>query len=140
MVQRCLQLSLRIGSKLRSLPSSHPLHVFCLAATRNFGGDSCSTGRDNNVASPLMMDSRPGWNNRTFGNRLAQSWQSIHREEGGAGAWEARNGGIGDGSGSACRRYSDIVEEVALMWCQDPNGVSLDPLWLLQKLRVHKNW
>lgn len=139
MVQRCLKLSLRIGTKLGSLPSGHPLHAFCLTATRNFGSDTCSMGRDNNdVASPLMVDSRPGWHNRNLENRLAQSWQAIHREEAGFGAGEARSGGIGDGS--ACRRYSDIVEEVALMWCLDPNAVSLDPLWLLQKLRVHKNW
>lgn len=130
MVQRCLQLSLRIASKLRSLPSSHPLHAFCLAATRNFCGNGSSTETDSSdVSNPRVVDSRPGWHNRNIEiNRVAESWQAVTR-------------GDGDlGGGEACRRYSNIVQEVVMMWFRDPDAVDLDPLWLLLKLRTYKNW
>eukprot|EP00903_Cladosiphon_okamuranus_P019892 g18284.t1 len=35
-IQRCLQLSLRLSTKLRSLPPDHSLQAFCKAATRKF--------------------------------------------------------------------------------------------------------
>lgn len=38
------------------------------------------------------------------------------------------------------RRYSDVVQELVSLWCQDVDTFDLDPLWLLPKLRTHKNW
>lgn len=61
----------------------------------------------------------------------------------GSQGWQAAAGGGGGGGKdnyAVWRRYADIVQEVVSAWCRDPATFDLDPLWLLPKLRVHRNW
>lgn len=136
MVQRCLQLSLRIGTRLRSLPPQHPLHSHCLAATRNFGRETAHTNvheeSSNYVSGSPVVDSRPDWHTNNIRNRLPESFSAL------GGRYREPRSSTSDHT--AWRRYSDVVEEIALLWCRDPDAVDLDPLWLLQKLRVHRQW
>lgn len=46
----------------------------------------------------------------------------------------------GTDDGSAWMRYAAVVQEVVSLWCRDAAAFDLDPLWLLPKLRSHKNW
>lgn len=146
MIQRCLQLSLRLSTKLRSLPFDHPLHSFCKAATRNFKhrrrADDPATretgGRHSEAA--FSTDGRGQFHN-------GRRWRAGGGSGGGSGTrtpTEDLRLGVEEsgetGDGSAWRRYSDVVEEVVSQWCQDGDAFDLDPLWLLPKLRAHKNW
>lgn len=121
MVQRCVQLSLRLSARLASLPPDHTLHAVCKAATRNL---SCRRGTASDISrSTLSPDSRGGG----IGSR-------------------ATGGGLSKGSGGvfdddpACRRYDEVVQEVVTSWCRDPGTYDLDPLWLLPKLRSYRKW
>ncbi|CAM9702470.1 unnamed protein product, partial [Ectocarpus fasciculatus] len=147
-IQRCLQLSLRLSTKLRSLPSDHPLHSFCKAATRNFkrrrrADDDDPATRENGGRHPegaFSTDGRGQFHNN-------RRWRAGGGSGGGSGTRTPTADlrlGVEDsgetGDGSAWRRYSDVVEQVVSQWCQDGDAFSLDPLWLLPKLRAHKNW
>lgn len=141
MIQRCLQLSLRLSSRLRALPSTHTLHHFCKAATRNFEcrrragsetharcghTEAFATDRGRSFVSPGNIRGRQG---AAVGNALTPIRLNAEGEEGG-----------GTDDGSAWMRYADIVEELVSLWCRDASALDLDPVWLLPKLRSHKNW
>ncbi|CAB1101944.1 unnamed protein product [Ectocarpus sp. CCAP 1310/34] len=145
-IQRCLQLSLRLSTKLRSLPSDHPLHNFCKVATRNLKrrqrADDPAT-REAGVRHPeggFSTDGRGQFHN-------SRRWRAGGGSGGGSGmrtpTGDLRLGVEDSGEtddGSAWRRYSDVVEEVVSQWCKHGDAFGLDPLWLLPKLRAHKNW
>ncbi len=58
---------------------------------------------------------------------------------GGAGGGGGGGGGGGDDD-LVWRRYAEVVHSVVSTWCRDVDAFDLDPLWLLPKLRAHKNW
>ncbi|CAM9469136.1 unnamed protein product [Ectocarpus sp. 13 AM-2016] len=140
-IQRCLQLSLRLSTKLRSMPSDHPLHNFCKAATRNFKRRRPAT-RETGVTHPgaFSTDVRGEFHN-------SRRWRAGGGSGGGSGMrtptgdlWLGVEDSDETDDGSAWRRYSDVVEEVVSQWCKHGDAFGLDPLWLLPKLRAHKNW
>lgn len=141
MVQRCLQLSLRLSTKLRSLPPDQPLHAFCKAATRN---NSCRrhTSPDADVDVNGRAEAFPvERGGAVFSPGDNRGWRTTERGavtpvcRSVAGEWDG-----GKSDYVARRRYTDIVQEVVSAWCRDPGSFALDPLWLLPKLRVHRNW
>lgn len=149
MVQRCLQLSLRIGTKLRALPGNHPLQAFCRAATRNVhcGNQHQHTrlSRDAQGQHADEVVALPEARGRQFpssvvdGRGLHAGSLSDRRESKSLSRRGSGNAGEDDDF-SACRRYSEIVAEVVSLWCRDPDTFDLDPMWLLQKLKAHRNW
>ncbi|CAM9352115.1 unnamed protein product [Scytosiphon promiscuus] len=155
-VQRCIQLSLRLSSKLRSLPLDHPLQDFCMAVARNFSGgqptvDPATAGGDGRGVGNIEafpFEARNHFSSPADGQRR-QGAGSVSRIGGLAGMRDTRDMRDmrlgGDESGHsydylAWRRYGDVVKEVVSLWCQDADAFDLDPLWLLSKLRTHKSW
>lgn len=142
MVQRCLQLSLRLSARLRSLPASHPLQSFCKEATRTIACRRRADPGTSGAVGPAVDKSPTGKGGSLLSPADGRGW----RGSGGGAATPLRlvvgaeEKGGGSGDGSAWRRYSDVVEEVVSLWCRDPETFDLDPLWLLPKLRAHKNW
>jgi len=156
-IQRCLQLSLRLSTKLRALPPEHSLQAFCRAATRNFKPSQRRDGRvvDQEGRGSSEVRHHP----EAFSTEVGSPYSSPGggrkwRRGGGDGggftptpidlrpAVDAGGGGGGAGAGDdlVWRRYAEVVQEVVSTWCRDVDAFDLDPLWLLPKLRAHKNW
>lgn len=145
-IRRCLQLSLRLSTKLRSLPPDHALQGFCKAATRTYskyyryttGSEPSGSGSGNLEAFPLDAGSQfsSPEDDRRWPSSGGRSGGSKRRKD----LRLAVDDGGGTGDGSVWQRYSSVVQEVVSLWCQDVNAFDLDPLWLLPKLRTHTNW
>lgn len=149
-MQRCLQLSLRLSTKLRSLPLDHPVQGFCKAAARNFNGRRHSADLE---TAPI--DGRGVTNAEAFpyegGSQFSSPFDGQRRRRPGsvdgmggfAGVRDLRLGGEDSGGSDdvpTWRRYADVVQQVVSLWCQDADSFDLDPFWLLSKLRTHKSW
>ena len=167
-VQRCVQLSLRLSTKLRSLPPDHSLQGFCRAATRNFRSSSSSqrvAGQETGGGGGGNNSGNDRHHYEAFSTEAGSPFSSPEdnrkwRRAGGSGSGGGNGGGFarvtrdlrlsvdvgggigggGTGDDSAWRRYAEVVQEVVSAWCRDADAFDLDPLWLLPKLRAHKNW
>ncbi|CAM9878353.1 unnamed protein product [Choristocarpus tenellus] len=124
-VHRCLQLSLRLATRLKYLSVEHSHVLLCAQAMRG-------------VCEEVVSEEGGGWGQcRSCGGE--------------AGAMVMDLGGQGQGglnrrhfSGlrqlSMWERYLCVVDGVVAAWAVDMEAYCLDPLWLLPKLRTHRHW
>ena len=135
MVQRCLQLSLRLSTKLRSKSPDHPLVGFCKSATRSV---KCRRRTNYGPSEVVQTEDSPLERGQSSANpgtsRLSQRSANVTSR---------KRYPVGDGvndDDAVWRLYSDMVQHVVCAWCRDKGAYDLDPLWLLTKLRSHRDW
>ncbi|CAN0232368.1 unnamed protein product, partial [Discosporangium mesarthrocarpum] len=147
-VHRCLQLSLRLATKLRPLPLGHTLVDFCAQAMR---GIRVQKSREQ-IEAELGRCQEGGAGSQPIATDVGRVVNMLGRKGKGQGDAEhgtSSEGGMGNGGKSfqvmertrpMWRQYLGVVESAVDVWARDMEAYCLDPLWLLPKLKAHKHW